>query len=220
MQRGSLAKLTCFGDVQVLGVLGYRHCIGALSDLTLKALEMLRWLKVVAVTVFGVPLLAMLVWYSVGFLPHLGELRDFSARGSQSIKDVERVLYPMALASESREQIRSYAMRQAFYSLVWEKTRSGMFGWHANNAMWYGASYLHFSERELFGIWAHCALTGCGHGISEVARAYFAKELSSLSEREIAGLLGIVRSLNRFAPGSAATEKRIDEVLAKVKATK
>lgn len=181
---------------------------------------MLRWLKIVAAIVFCAPLLAMLVWYWVSFLPHLGQLRDFSARGSQSIKDVERVLYPIALASESREQIRSYAMRQAFYSLVWEKKRSGTLGWHANNAMWYGASYLHFSEGELFGIWTHCALTGCGHGISEVARKYFAKDLSSLSEREIAGLLGIVRNPNRFAPGSAAAEKRIDEVLAKVKATK
>ena len=94
-----------------------------------------------------------------------------------------------------------------------------MLGWHANNAMWYAASYLHFSDREVFGIWAHCALSGCGHGISKIAQEYFAKDLTSLSEREVAGLLGVIRNPDGFVPGTDRAEKRIDKVLAKVKAT-
>lgn len=176
-----------------------------------------RWLKRVSLAFIGMPLLALAAWYSFLFLPHLAELNDISSRGSESVKEIESVLYPLAVAGESREGLRSYAVRQAYYSLVYKDNRGRMFAWHANTILWYGASYIHFNDRELFGIWAQCALSGCGQGLNEVARKYFGKELAAFSERELAGIVAVVRSPTMFAPGTEAGEKRASEILERAK---
>ncbi len=178
---------------------------------------MLRWLKWATTLVVGAPILGVAVWYSVSFLPYLGELKEISSRGSASINGVETVLYPLAVASESKVGLRSYAARQAYYSLVYEKKPGRMLAWHANNLLWYSASFIHFNDQEAFGIWAQCALSGCGHGLNEIAQKYFGKELVSFSERELAGLVAVVRSPTRFAPGTEAGEKRTNEILEKAK---
>ncbi|HEY0664735.1 MAG TPA: hypothetical protein VGD24_01585 [Gallionella sp.] len=176
-----------------------------------------RWLKRATILVIGAPILGVAVWYSVSFLPYLGELKEISSRGRASVKDVESVLYPLAVASESKEGLRSYAARQAYYSLVYEKNPVRMFAWHANNLLWYSATFFHFNDQETFGIWAQCALSGCGQGLNEIAQRYFGKELVSFSERELAGLVAVVRSPTRFAPGTEAGEKRTNEILERAK---
>ena len=179
---------------------------------------MARWLKRVTLAVIGVPLLALVAWYSFSFLPHLGDLNDISSRGSESITAIESVLYPLAVASESNEGIRAYAMRQAYYSLEHKDNSGRTLVWHANNILWYGASYLHFNDRELFGIWAQCALSECGQGgLNEIARKYFGKELVAFSEKELSGLVAVIRSPTKFPPRTDAGEKRATEILERAK---
>ena len=148
-------------------------------------------------------------------MPHLGELKEISSRGSASLKGIEKDLYPLVVASESKEGIRIYAARQAYYSLEYEKSPGRMLAWHANNLLWYSAAFLHFNEHEMFGIWAQCALSGCSHGLNEITQKYFGKHLDSLSKRELAALVAVIRSPTRFAPGSAAGEQQAMEILEK-----
>ena len=176
-----------------------------------------RWLKRVTLAFIGIPLIALAAWYSFSFLPHIAELNDISSRGSESVKEIESALYPLAVASESREGLRSYAVRQAYYSLVYKDNPGRTLAWHANNILWYGASYFHFNDHELFGIWAQCALSGCGQGLNEVARKYFGKDLVVFSEKELAGIVAVIRSPTRFAPGTEAGEKRANEILERAK---
>lgn len=167
--------------------------------------------------IVGAPILGLAVWYSASFLPHLGELRDISSRGRVSLKNVESGLYPLVVASETKEYLRSYALRQAYHSLVYDKNPGRMVWWHANNLLWYGASFIHFNDQDIFGIWADCALLGCGHGLIEIAPEYFGKELAAFSEKELASLVGVVRSPKRLAPGTEAGERRAIEIQDKAK---
>lgn len=178
---------------------------------------MLRWVARVAAFIAGASLLAVAAWYAVSFLPHIGELQAIAVRGNASVGGIENVLYPLAVAGESKEGLRSWAVRQAYRSLVYEKTRGQMLSWHANNTLWYGASRLHLNERQVFGLWVECAIAGCGYGLKEAARKYFGKELTQLSERELAGLVAAVRNPTMFAPGSDCGEKRTKEILEKAK---
>jgi hypothetical protein len=179
-----------------------------------------RFLKRLILAFIGTPLLALAAWYSFSFLPHLGELNEISSRGSESVKEIENVLYPLAIAGESREGLRSYAVRQAYFSLVDKDNPGRMLVWHANNFLWYGASYLHFNNHELFGIWAQCALLGCAQGLNEVARKYFGKDLTAFSKKELAGIVAVIRSPTRFAPGTEAGEKRANVILERAKTHK
>src|SRR5690349_5654048 len=105
----------------------------------------LKWLGWTCVTLFSLPLTALAVWYAIAFLPHLGELQRIAQRGHAAIERVEPTLEPRVLASEGRRSsIRGHAMRQGYVSLAWDQRPGNSGSWHAHNALWYAASWLHF----------------------------------------------------------------------------
>lgn len=174
------------------------------------------WLKKITILSIGTALISIVIWYSASFLPHLGELKELSSRGSIVIMDVEDDLYPLAVAGESKNGIRSYVTRSAYYSLVHEDAnKSTKLVWHANNILWYGASFIHFNDQEIFGIWAQCALAGCGHGLNEIAQRYFGKKLMYFSEKELASLVAVIRNPTYFAPDTEVNNQRANEILDK-----
>ncbi len=177
---------------------------------------MLRWGINLFGAIFSVLVLAIGVWYAASFLPHLGELNKIAARGQESTRQVKNTIYPLAIASESKQGIRTYALRQAYYFLVYQQNRSTMTSWHLNNALWYLASLVHFSEDEVFAIWAECVLADCKNGLVDAAKKYFEADLNNLSEHDLAALVVLVKSPSRYAPGSERSEQRINELHKKV----
>lgn len=177
--------------------------------------NMRRLLKILGVVIIVGPLAALLLWYAISFLPHIGELKSISARGHESIARMNSAFYPLAVAGETKQGLRSYAMRQAYWSLEFQHTprpRRTLW-WHANNLLWLGASYLHFNEREIFGLWVACALSYCDGGLHTIARQHFGKEIAHFSERELAALVAMVRSPSRYAPGTVRGEQRANRIL-------
>jgi len=161
-------------------------------------------------------LLAPLSWYAFAFLPHLGALETLATQGSSSLQDANPLLQPLVLAEQTPTQVRSYAMRQAYFSLVFGNHRGSAFSWHAHNTLWYLASYLHFQDSDMIGLWAQCVFR-CGHGLKEASLHYLHKDLHLLSGRETANLVAAVKSPVRYVPGSSANERRTDELLAKLR---
>jgi hypothetical protein len=180
--------------------------------------QVIRWmLRLAALAAIG--LIASLgIWYALSFLPHLSELEAVAARGNSSGSNVEKVLYPLAIAGESKERIRSWAVRQAYWSLAHDRSGGGMLTWHANNLLWDVATRAHLNEHQVFGLWVDCAISQCGYGLTEASRKYFGKELSNLSVRELAGLVAAVRNPGEYAPGSERGEKRANDILDEAKA--
>jgi len=172
-------------------------------------------LKLGLLVTLGSPLIAFILWYSFSFLPHLSEIREFARRGNESVRTIQGSLYPLLAAAESTDARRIYAMRQAYWSLVYEREPGGTLKWHAGNFLWYVASYIHFDETQIAGIWIECALAQCRSGLSSAARKYFGREPTQLSNRELAELLAVVRSPARYAPGTEAGAMRAKEILVK-----
>jgi hypothetical protein len=96
------------------------------------------------------PLLGVVTWYCISFLPHLSELKDTEKQGRTIVSSAPRILYKMALAAESKQSIRNYAIRQAYWDLGCKGKPSTTLSWHLNNAFWVVSSYLHFSEEQVF----------------------------------------------------------------------
>lgn len=176
-----------------------------------------RLLKISVAAIIGGPLAALLLWYAFSFLLHLGELKSISARGNESIARMAPAFYPFAVAGETKQGLRSYAMRQAYRSLEYRQAQGRALSWHANNLLWLGASYPHFDEREIFGLWVECALSQCDGGLENIARKHFGKEATHFSERELAALVAMVRSPSRYAPGTVRGEQRTNLILDRAK---
>ncbi len=165
---------------------------------------------------FTTPPAVLCVWYMLSFLPHLGELKALAAQGNQAIKNVRTMLYSMAVIGETEAVIRSHSIRQAYSFLTANKRPGSMLSWHMNNALWLGASKLHFTDEEMFGIWVECSIHGCGHGLEEAAHKQFGKTLNDLSLREMADLVAAVRSPTRYAPGTWLGQHRADKILGQI----
>jgi len=165
------------------------------------------------------PLLVPLTWYALAYLPYVASIRTLATQGASSIQGANPLLQPLVLADQTPAQVRSYAMRQAYFSLVFENHRGSAFSWHAHNTLWYLASYLHFEDSEMLGLWAQCVFR-CGHGLKEASLHYLHKDLRLLSEREAANLVAAAKSPVRYVPGSSANERRTDELLARLRAQK
>lgn len=178
---------------------------------------MRKWIVRVLIIVFAAPVVSLMAWYGLSFLPYISEINKLADSGVQKAQPVIVSLNSYVVAAESKEGIRVHAIRQAYRSLVFSKNRSGNLSWHANNALWYLASYMHFSGDEVFGIWVSCALSGCGKGLPDAAMEYYGKDMQSMNDRELAGLVALVRSPSRFKPGSPLSEERIEYILNKVK---
>jgi len=65
--------------------------------------------------------------------------------------DARRWAAPLAVARETPQSLRAWATRQSYAATHPAQHRMAV--WHANTVLWYGASYLHFNDREILGIW-------------------------------------------------------------------
>jgi membrane carboxypeptidase/penicillin-binding protein len=126
--------------------------------------------------------------------------------------------YPLAVAGETERGIRTYAIRQAYWSLVAEKVRAGSARRHFSEVLWLTASHIHFDDEEIFGIWVVCSLSRCGNGLMDAAEHYFHKQIERMTIEELAGLVALVKSPSLFAPGTDRGEQRKQMILEKYRA--
>lgn len=159
------------------------------------------------------PSIALLLWFALAFLPHLGEPKVLSAAGIRQTIPVAGALYPYAVASESKSRIRAYAISRAYSWLVVRKEPERAIFWHANNVLWYLASLFCFDDREVFGLWISCAWSGCGQGLPKAAHTYYGKGMEELTQRELAGLVALARNPAAFGAGTARYEKQVDSII-------
>lgn len=167
------------------------------------------------IIVLLIPSATLIIWYSISFLPHLCEINRLVESGNKKAKPILHSFYPLAVAGETKEGIRTYAMRKAYGSLVYSKNRKGMGSWHLNNMLWYFASHIHLTDQEVFGLWVNCSLYDCNKGLSEASQVYYEKSLQDLSIQEQAGLVALVRSLSMYKVGSKKSKNRIKKITEK-----
>jgi len=175
-----------------------------------------KWILGFLVVITVTPIVAFLAWYAVFFLPHLNELKAQAKYGQENVLPVKAALYPLAIAAEGEKGIRIGAIRNAYWSVL-SRSNEPTVRRHINGLLWMLVSYIHFDEQEIFGIWANCTLLGCDKGLPEAARKYYGKPISDMSQRELAGLVVLLKSPTVFRPGSERSEKRIEVIMEKVK---
>jgi hypothetical protein len=172
--------------------------------------------KIVAALCFGiVPTTVAIVaaWHIVSFVPYLNELRKLADSGEKSLGPNRTLLCRLVMTAETNAGMRNYAIKQAYFHFVAEKHSGSTLSWHVNTLLWRAGSVIHLSEREVCGIWAECALYGCGRGLREAARRHLADELQYLTDIQLAALVVMVRSPSRFAPNTKLGSERASELL-------
>lgn len=113
---------------------------------------MWKWLRRILLIVISVPILGIFTWYGISFLPHLSELKSIKKDGEIMVSSASDRLYPLMIASESKEHMRGFAIKEAYRSLVYEKKGGNNLSWHLNNLLWITASYIHFTDMAVFDI--------------------------------------------------------------------
>lgn len=164
-----------------------------------------------------IPLMGILSWYVVSFLPYLKDIKRIAADGNDKVKSINHTLYPLAVAAYTREGIQLSALKQSYWNLVFIKKKKSNSYWHLNNFLWYVIGRTHINENEAFGIWVNCSCFECGKGLPEASVVYYQKKITELSRKELAGLVALVKSPARYKPGTNESEKRIKIILEKTK---
>jgi hypothetical protein len=169
------------------------------------------------IMILGLPLLGIATSYCIFFLPHLSELHVIEKEGAAIVFSAPPILYQIAVAAESKEGIRTYAMKQACWYVGCKEKPQRMLAWHFNGALYLISSYLHFSDEQVFSLWTYYAPYERGRGLGNAALNYYEKPLSELNEQQLASLVVAVRSPSRYKPGTERSERRVKEILKKVK---
>lgn len=181
---------------------------------------LVRWLLRSLVIFAVVSAVGLFYGYTKSFVPHLDELESFANRGHAAAGEVEGVLYSLAVAAEPEDGIRTWAIRQAYSTLVVKKTGSQRtIPLQLNIALWIFVSNINLSDEQIFGLWVDCALYSCGRGFQEAAHEQFGKELKELSKRELAGLVAMVKNPSVFRPGTLRGDQRARKIIEKEERT-
>jgi len=171
----------------------------------------MKWIIRVIGIIILIPIFTLIFWYFSSFYPHLSELNKIIKNEEKVVSSVSDI-QKLAILVESSQGIRSYALRQAYRELVFDKSPKSNAHWHTNTALWYFSSYLHFNENETFYLWSALVYSG-KKGLQESSRHLFGKELSKLNLRQKAELVAMVKAPHRFKLGSTALKKRVDSIL-------
>lgn len=155
-------------------------------------------------------LITLIFWYFSSFYPHLSELNKIIENEEKVVSNISDI-HKLAVMVESSQGIRSYALRQAYRELVFDKTSKSNTHWHTNTALWYFSSYLHFNENETFYLWSALVYSG-EKGLQKSSIHLFSKELSKLNLKQKAELVAMVKAPHRFKLGSMALKKRVDSM--------
>lgn len=158
----------------------------------------------------------IIAWYAVSFLPHVSKLNSVSERTSLLDSEILSELYLLSITRETEGGVRAYAMKQAYRSLSLDPKGENNTLWHANSLLWYFASYLHFNNQEVFGLWVDCSIYGCGQGLPEASLRYYGENINNLSQRQLASLVLLVRNPKQNLE-SERSKQQIYELLKTVK---
>lgn len=169
------------------------------------------------VSIISIVLLVATVvaWYEVSFSSYKSQLKEVISFSKVKYEPIEKKLYPLAVIAEEQQGIRAFAMRSAFFEYGYKENRSGNTAWHLNNTLWLAASYLNFSDREVFYLWCAFLPYEKGRGADLAALHYFNKDIELLTLREYAGLVAVARGPSVFKPGSQKYKDRVDLILSK-----
>lgn len=178
-----------------------------------------RVIQAISITAVGLPAIALLACYLIYFAPYLSELKKLSSHGLTSISSIEKNLYSLAVAAETKQGIRNWAIHQSYEVTIPRDRRERILFRHAKNIVWLTASYLHFNDRQIFGIWVECAIENCSGSLNQASQKYFGKNLRLLTPDELAEIVASVKSPKMFPPGSAASKVRAQEIIQNAKDT-
>ena len=86
-----------------------------------------------------------------------------------------------------------------------------------NNMLWLGASYLHFNDEKMFGIWVKCGFYGCDKGYPYLSQKFLNKPISELNVDELASLVVWSKTPSGYSHDSAFKKEQKAHILEQLK---
>ena len=160
----------------------------------------------------SVPILLPIIWYVISFLPNRPIMNRYISHGETISTSAPKDLYDLAVLRETLPGIRRFAVAQSYRTIITETSNSKLVH-HFDNLVWYIASYIHYTDKEIYYIWLDCAVEMCDFGLDMASIKYLGKSIEDLNIHELAGLVVLVRGPSIFKPGSNRFEEHIDKLL-------
>ncbi len=170
------------------------------------------WFKKVIIVILVAPMVMLLLWYAIYFLPHLGAIKNIQEQGMSEIAPIEKIIYPIAVIADGNDGMRSYSLRTAYSSEVLKGERIKISQWHLNTMLWQLVSYIHFNKKEIFYLWAMYAPYEKGRGLQNSSKHYYGKPLKELSIDEKITILAIPKAPSLYKIGSEKLKERVRKI--------
>lgn len=160
------------------------------------------------------PLVLIILWYLVYFLPYVDDLHNFKDQSKIELSSAGAQVVVLAQVAYSPEQLRAHAIEN-FYDDFHLRNEHDPLSRLAI-ALWVSASHIHLNNKEIVFIWSIYAPYENGRGLSRASIHYYQQPISDLDTEQLAAIVAIPKSPSRYAIGSEPLDDRVKEILKKL----
>ncbi|WP_394695455.1 hypothetical protein [Pseudoxanthomonas japonensis] len=158
----------------------------------------------------GAPLTGLFAYDLVAVRPHVAGMEAILAQADG--QDASPPLLIRRLIDASVESpapsVARMAVRQFYHS------RSAM-AWQARTALWQILLPMHFSDEEMYGLYASQAYNGVDKGLGRLARREHGKSLGALAPIEAARIVAIVQGPSYMLRDRQRLETHAEQLMAR-----
>ena len=156
--------------------------------------------------VFGLPVVAFLLWDTVVFRPHLAEIERILAQADQEDRRLTPTIHRLIDAN-----VRSVS-GDVGSMLCWRlDPKPG--NRHGTRALWALSVRLHFDADERDALFATLSWNGTDHGLDRHARRTYGRSLSALTKREAAMVVAWTHSPSIYLSNPGRLRMRANYLL-------
>ena len=179
--------------------------------------KIIETIKVAFSIFFLIISLVLMFWYINSFYRFTSDIDLIVSNTKVELTGDLNQLHSIAISVESKQGIKNWAARQAYYQLSY-KSRIGKKShtvFSLNSILWNIALQAYLTEDELFLLWCHFAIYQGDWGVNHAAIKFFGKPILELPVEKQISIISMVKAPSKYRIGSKALEKRVHKMLLK-----
>ena len=164
----------------------------------------------VMVLLIGVPAAALLAYDMIAVRPHLAQIRDVLVQAPPEDASPPQLIRDLIDANSGSPA--PHATRLVTSLVYSDLTQSQ---WHVRGALWRMLLPMHFTESELYGLYASLAYNGADNGLNNFALRQYGLPLSHLSPAQSAATVAVTHAPTLYIRDPDRLAQRANRLLDK-----